>query len=208
MKDTLTPSNLALFALFVLPGLISMAVYRLRMPARLNDWGSALVQGLFYSSLNYVLLLPAIILIHRNGYPEIHPARYWGAVLLIVFLAPAIWPILLTRVYRQYWINKLIRVPYPTTWDYVFEAREAEFVLLRLTDGRFVGGYWGPGSYAGAHPNEGDIFISAAYHVDENGKLGQPVADSAGLHVWKDSYTSIEFFKAPALRDPPLNFDQ
>ncbi|HEX8455162.1 MAG TPA: DUF6338 family protein [Longimicrobium sp.] len=117
MKDTLTPSNLALFALFVLPGLISMAVYRLRMPARLNDWGSALVQGLFYSSLNYVLLLPAIILIHRNGYSEIHPARYWGAVLLIVFLAPAIWPILLTWVYRQHWINKLIRVPYPTTWD-------------------------------------------------------------------------------------------
>jgi hypothetical protein len=208
MKDTLTPSNLALFALFVLPGLISMAVYRLRMPARLPDWGSALVQGLFYSSLNYVLLLPAIILIHRNGYPELHPWRYWGGVLLMVFAAPAIWPILLVWAYRLPRIAKLIQVPYPTTWDYVFRSREAEFVLLRLTDGRFIGGYWGPGSYAGAHPNEGDIFISAVYQVDETGKFGTPVPHSAGLHIRKDSYTSIEFFKVPALQEPPLNFDQ
>ncbi|HEX8670852.1 MAG TPA: DUF6338 family protein, partial [Longimicrobium sp.] len=155
MKDAITPASLVLFALFVLPGLISMAVYRLRMPARLNDWGSALIQGLFYSSLNYVLLLPFIILVHRDGYPAIHPLRYWGSVLAMVFVAPAIWPNLLVWVYKRPQIADRIQVPYPTTWDYIFRDRQAEFVLLRLADGRFVGGYWGAGSHAGAHPNDG-----------------------------------------------------
>lgn len=208
MKEMLTPTTLVLFALFVLPGLISMAVYRLRMPARLPDWGNALVQALFYSSLNYVLLLPLIIALHRNGFPEAHPWQYWGGVLTMVFVAPVVWPTLLVGLYRNPWVVRRIQVPYPTTWDYVFSGREAQFVLLRLTDGRFIGGYWGPGSYAGAHPNEGDLYISAVYNVDSEGRFGHPVPDSAGMHIRKDAYTSIEFFKVPALQNPPLNFDE
>lgn len=207
MKDALTPTTLVLFALFVLPGLISMAVYRLRMPARLPDWGSAIVQGLFYGALNYVLLLPLILLIHQDGYAQLHTWRYWGAVLVMVFVAPAVWPLVLVWAYRAPWAARWIKVPYPSVWDYTFRRREAQFVLLRLTNGRFIGGLWGPDSYAGGHPHEGDIFHSRAYRVSETGEFQGPVPGSAGVHVRGDAYTSVEFFHAPVPRDPPQNFD-
>ena len=207
MKDALTPTTLVLFALFVLPGLISMAVYRLRMPARLPDRGSAIVQGLFYGALNYVLLLPLILLIHRDGYAQMHPWRYWGVVLVAVFVAPAVWPLLLVWAYHAPALARWVQVPYPSVWDYVFRGREAQFVLLRLTSGRLVGGLWGPDSYAGGHPHEGDIYISRAYRVSESGDFEGPVPRSAGVHVRREAYTSVEFFHLPVSQDPPQNFD-
>jgi hypothetical protein len=207
MKDALTPTTLVLFALFVLPGLISMAVYRLRMPARLADPGSAIVQGLFYGALNYVLLLPLILFIHRDGYAELHPWRYWAGVLAMVFVAPAVWPVLLVWAYHTPWLARWINVPYPSVWDYVFRGREAQFVLLRLANGELIGGLWGPDSYAGQHPHEGDIFISSVYRVSESGDFEEPVPRSAGVHVRGGAYTSVEFFHLPVPHDPPHNFD-
>lgn len=55
--------GIGLFMLAVLPGLVSTAVYRLIMPARAVEWGDAVVQGLFYSTVNLVLGAPWLYLI-------------------------------------------------------------------------------------------------------------------------------------------------
>ncbi len=58
MKDVLTLQGVGFFILFVVPGLISMTVYRLLIPAPAAQWADAIVQSLFYSSLK----------IRRGGY--------------------------------------------------------------------------------------------------------------------------------------------
>lgn len=195
MKD-LTPQSLVLFAIFVLPGLTAMSVYRLMMPARAMDWAQSVLQGLFYSTANYVLLLPLVVFVQRDGYAQAHPLQYWGGVLFLVLVAPMCWPLLLARIFRSTRLMSNVRLPFPTIWDYVFVRRKRHFVLIRLNDGTFVGGYWGEGSQAGTHPNDGEIFISQAYTVDDKGNFLAPVPNSAGLHIRRDQYMYVEFFTA------------
>ncbi|HEX8904478.1 MAG TPA: DUF6338 family protein [Longimicrobiaceae bacterium] len=201
MKD-LTPQALVLFALFVLPGLTSMTVYRLLMPARTIDWAQAVLQGLFYSTANYVLLLPLVVYIHRDGFAAAHPLRYWAVVLLMVVVAPMGWPILLVKAFNSPRLTRRLRLPFPTVWDYVFHGARPAFVVIRLNDGRFIGGYWGPESIAGTHPNDGDLFVSKAYDVDDTGKLGSEIPSSAGLHIRKDQYSYVQFFRSEDDADP------
>jgi len=179
-----------------------MAVYRLLMPVRTMDWAQAILQGLFYSAVNYVLLLPLVVFVHRGGYLELHPLRYWAAVLVMVLVAPMCWPLLLARAFDSHRLSSRLQLPFPTIWDYVFRRNRPAFVLVRLNDGRFVGGFWGPGSKAGTHPNDGDLFISAAYAVDENGKFLAALPRTAGLHVRKEQYAYVQFFTEPTDEAP------
>jgi hypothetical protein len=208
MKGTLDVPTLALFALFVLPGLISMAIYRLRMPARQVEWAESLVQGLFYSSINYVLLLPLILFISQPGYSVAHPWTYWALVLFSVVVAPVVWPSLLVMAFRWRRVSRLLKVPFPTVWDSLFDQqKEPLFMLIHLTDGRRIGGYWGPGSYAGSYPHDGDLYVSAVYEMDDSGRLTRPVADTAGLHIRKEQYSFVEFLRVPE-RQPAMNFSE
>lgn len=200
MKD-LTPQSLVLFALFVLPGLTSMTVYRLIMPARSIDWAQSVLQGLFYSTANYVLLLPLVVYIHRDGYAGLHPLRYWAVVLLMVVVAPMCWPLLLVKAFSSPRLAGRLQLPFPTVWDYVFHGPPPTYVVIRLNDGRFIGGYWGRGSKAGTHPNDGDLFLSTAHEVDDTGRLGGEIPNSAGLHIRKDEYVYVQLFKKPVTVD-------
>ena len=196
MKD-LTPQSLVLFAIFVLPGLTAMSVYRLMMPARAMDWAQSVLQGLFYSTANYVLLLPLVVFIQRDGYADAHPLQFWGVALFVVVVAPMCWPLLLVKALESPRVSGRLQLPFPTIWDYTFRGKPPAFVIVRLNDGRYVGGYWGRGSKAGTYPNDGDLFISVAHEVDENGRVGLPIPNTAGLHIRKDQYAYVQFFRAP-----------
>lgn len=186
-----------LFLVFVVPGLISMSVYRLLMPARSLQWDQAVLQGLFYSSVNLLLTLPITAHITQPGYLASHPRRSWALLLGSLFVAPMLWPLLLRGLFRWSWFARKIQIPYPTAWDYVFDARESAFVLVHLRNGSLIGGYWGPGSYAGSFPNDGDVYLEAVYQVDEHGRFGDPVDDTRGVLLRKDEYSYLELFAIP-----------
>jgi hypothetical protein len=174
MKDVLTLQGVGFFILFVVPGLISMTVYRLLMPARAAQWADAVVQSLFYSSLNFALLSPLIYWLYAGEIPARHPLLLAAGALLVLAIFPVLWPIGLLKLYRWKWLARKIHVPHPTVWDYFFDKREPVFVLVRLNNGSLIGGFWGVNSYAGSFPNDGDIYLEAVYRVDANGKFGNP----------------------------------
>jgi hypothetical protein len=178
--------TIELFIVFVLPGLISMSVYRLLMPAHAMEWGHAALQGLFYSSVNFVLLLPLISIVTAEGFATKQPAVYWTGAVFALFIAPVLWPLLLRALFRWHWFASKIQVPYPTAWDYFFDTRHPVFVLIHLNNDRLIGGYLGSNSYAGSFPNDGDIYLEAVYHVDEDGRFGDPIPDTKGLLMRKD----------------------
>jgi hypothetical protein len=197
MSVDLNIDALKLFVAIVLPGLISMQVYRLVMPARPLDWDNAVLEGLFYSLLNLILSLPILWPIHRGNFPADHPWLYICAAGVVILVLPILWPILLVRALKSRVLSRYLQLPFPTAWDFFFEKRRDVFALIHLKTGEMVGGYFGGHSYATSYPDEGDLYLEIVYRVNVDGTFGSPIEASQGLLVRKDEYTYIEFFKCP-----------
>jgi hypothetical protein len=64
-----------------------------------------------------------------------------------------------------------------------------------------IGGFWGPDSYAGSFPNDGDSYLQAVYEIDEHGKFGEAKEATRGVPTRKDQYTCLELFAVPPQED-------
>lgn len=190
-------TTIGLFVLVVFPGLISTTIYRLVMPARALDWGNALIQGLFYSAVNFVLGLPLLFWLVFGYDPLAHPVRYSIAAILLLFVTPIAWPLVLISIFKSKRLASRVQIPYPTAWDFFFDQREPGFLLVHLTNGKLLGGYWGTDSYAGSFPNDGDIYLEAVYSVNEGGEFGEPIANTRGVLLRKEQYSYVELFAVP-----------
>ena len=73
--------------------------------------------------------------------------------------------------------------PRPSSWDVAFEGASIGFVRVRMADGTWVAGYYGPNSYASSHPDARNLFLELAYEVDITGKIGDAITSSAGLVI-------------------------
>ena len=197
MDNFLNIDSVRLFIVLVFPGLISMKIYRLLMPARPVDWSNALVEGLFYSIINFALFLPLIIPIHLNNFPSDHPIWYAICGVAILLVGPILWPIVLTQIFRSKLLIGRLQIPYPTSWDYFFDKREPVFLLIHLNDGKMIGGYFGTDSYATSFPNHGDIYLQLVFKVNDDGTFDKPIEDTKGLLIRKEEYTYLEIFNVP-----------
>ncbi len=195
MKIAPNLESWTLFLVLVVPGLISMHVYRVLFAAREIDWKGGLVQALFYSSLNLAVCLPLLVPIHRDDFIVKHPYLYTAGLMLVLLVLPVVWPLLYRRLLKWQWLNSKIQLPYTTAWDFFFDRREPVFVLVQLKNGSMLGGYYGFRSYATSFPTEGDIYLETVYEVDEAGTFKEPIEDSNGAIIRKDQYELIEFFK-------------
>ncbi|HKP76698.1 MAG TPA: DUF6338 family protein [Longimicrobiaceae bacterium] len=189
--------TVGVFMFVLFPGLISIHVYRLIMPSRSVDWGDGLLQALFYSTINFVLGLPILFAFVFGYDPLEHPVRYCIAALLVLLVTPLIWPVLVVAIFKSNRFARRIQIPYPTAWDFFFNRREPAFVLVHLNSGALLAGYWGPDSYAGSFPNDGDIYLEAVYPVDKDGALGEPIPYTRGVLLQKQQYSYVELFSVP-----------
>lgn len=195
----ITPENVVLIVLAVMPGLVSAQFYRLLMPSRPIEWKESLSQGLFYSVANFALLSPLVWFVLNGTNRTSHAFWYWLAIVGLFIGGPVLWPFLLRAAFRWSPLRAKIQVPYPTAWDFFFDSRQPAFLLIRMNDGSLLGGYWGPSSYAGSFPNDGDIYLEATYHLKPDGKFASKVDGTRGALVRKDQYTLIELYSAPTL---------
>jgi len=190
--------QIILFGAFVMPGVVSLSIYGLLMPTRPLEWKDVLVQGLFYTLVNYALLVLAVAYIVNPAHLQSNPIEYWALVILVLVVGPIAWPVLWKWLLGTPLARQFLPSPYPTAWDYFFARRETAFVLIRLNDGTFIGGYFGPGSFASAFPAEGDMYLSATYKVDADGKFLEAVRGTRGVLIRKDQYSLIQIFEVPA----------
>lgn len=186
-----------LFVIFVLPGLVSMQVYRLLMPAKGIRWGTALLEGLFYSSVNYALLSPLVWYMHTGDFPDNHPEWYLVFGIIVLLIGPVSWPILLTVFVRKTNLARRLQLPFPSAWDFYFDQRRPAFVLIHLMSGNLIGGYYGPNSYTTSFPNHGNLYLEAVYEVSPDGTFGEPISDTDGIIIASNEYRYIELFTPP-----------
>lgn len=186
--------HLVLFFVFVLPGLISMKVYRLILPAVDIDWKTALLEGLFFSSVTLLIFFPVIYLIFSAELLYSIKIIICSALILVTSVGL---PFLLKYLLTKTRLSEVLNLPYPTAWDYFFDLREPCFLLIHLNNGKWIGGYYGINSYATSFPNQGDIYLEAVYRIEEDGTFGEVIEESYGLLLTRDQYEYIEIFHVP-----------
>jgi hypothetical protein len=197
MESILNNDKLILFMVFVFPGLVSMHVYRLMMPARAIDWATALLEGVFYSIANFALTLPLLALITGDGFSSAHPLSFWFILLAILIVFPMVWPSIWARLLRNSRLMKGLQSPHPTAWDWFFDTRRPVFMLVHLKNGKTIGGYYGKGSFASSYPLDGDLYLRAIYEIDSQHRFKGPIPYTRGLLIRKDEYSYIELFDVP-----------
>lgn len=173
-----------------------MHVYRLWMPARPIEWRTTILEAFFYSAVNFAICIP-IFAWFVTGHPEESPV--WGIIAgyFVFLIGPVLWPSIWVWFVRHTQFMKKLQLPYPTAWDAFFDRREPCFLLITLKSGAKIGGYYGLGSYASSFPDVGELYLSAVYKVDAEGKFLEAVPETKGLLIRKDEYTLIEFFNVP-----------
>jgi hypothetical protein len=198
MEGVLTREKIILFVVFVFPGLVSMHIYRLIMPARGIKSSAAFLEAAFYSILNFVIFLPILAPVAYKGFAVRPDWRVYLEAASILIVGPVLWPALFVITIRSRKLMRHLQLPYPTAWDAFFDRRNPCFLLVHLKDGGVIGGYFGFDSFAGAFPHEGDLYIEAVYSLDEDGHFAGPVEDTQGLLLRRDDYTYIELFNRRA----------
>lgn len=197
-----TLEALAVLVLALLPG----ALYTWAFERSVGRWGIGFSDRLFrfigISAFLHALAAPATYAIWRDylredAQPGLNnlPGWMWGAALLYVAVPSAL-GYLVAFGYQRQW--KPIRAVMgssapPTAWDAIFSGNPAGWVLMRLQSGRWIGGEYAKGSYAGGYPEPADLFLSKECWVDQEvedfirGADGLPIPNAFGVLVrWEE----------------------
>jgi uncharacterized membrane protein len=204
-----TGTALLILVAFVLPGFVTLLISE-RTHA-VKDTSSAferLLLALYYSVLTYAILA-LVAWLARYDRDDI---RYIyrdepsvGRILLFAFLAILVIPSAIATVSR-FWLVSPVRRRFiekarinpshqtPTAWDHFFEQKREAFIRATLTDGRVVGGYYGPGSFATYGEQARDLFIVVQWELDDDAWFVKPAEASVGLWLPKESVVSFELY--------------
>ncbi|MGL5859572.1 MAG: DUF6338 family protein [Angustibacter sp.] len=202
-----TIDQLFVVLLFVLPGSVYQFVRtRLRGPApddasAVNRVLRALGVSALLVSLYTVIAGPYLVTligetrVGAAGWAtRIREIGLCGVVLLIAIPAALA---MIDHLRRRYlptpqWL-RVAYDPTPSAWDFAFANRKETYIRLLTADDRWLGGWWGKGSWVSGYPEPRDIFISVAHQMKDNGSFGDPIEGSGGLYVRCDDVRAVEF---------------
>jgi len=185
--------NISFYLVLILPGLISLKIFHLIVPIHQKESSNDILDGLFYSSINALILVPVyFIMLYLEDTLGILIYFILYALMLLVSI---FFPFAIYKIRTKGYISNKLLLPYATSWDYYFGLREPCFVLIHLKDGKKVGGYYGQNSYASASPKEGDIYIEKVFKINKDSTFGDPISESSGLLITKENYDFIELYK-------------
>jgi hypothetical protein len=152
--------------------------------------------------------LPSLVDVSDKAIKVLHPVGLGMTILIAAVIVPAIVAALVYRPWRarivatfesnplrpiahfardiiarspvqleRRWIYSSV----PTAWDEAATKPANRFVRILLPDKRYVGGWYGPGSYVSTYPEPRDIFISDPFVMSGDGDFEKPLQGSMGL---------------------------
>ena len=189
---------------FIVPGFIADTVYRKIVALRSYEPKENLfLRYLTISAVNYGLWSWLIFLISRPEVSAQHPLLTSLCWELIIFISPLILGLIYGALSQKRIIERLMSKmrltaisPVATSWDYKFSrTRKPRWILVTLTDGSTVAGYWGNESFASSDGKLRDIYIERVYRVQGDGKPWlSPPNNNDGIWLPGKLIKSIEFF--------------
>ncbi|MGP4020920.1 DUF6338 family protein [Saccharopolyspora sp. 5N708] len=203
-----TVLQLALVVLVVLPGTTYQFLrerWRGPVPGE-RELGErvlrAVVASLVLDAVYVIAAGPQLLALVRGTNPRSwdglvqHP-RLAGVVGLLLFVVfPAV-----AAAAVSWWQRRKLRARFhrtPTAWDHAFRDRRSCFVRARLADGSWVGGWYGPRSYATSYPHPGELFLQSAWRMNPDGSFAARTPNSSGVYLRSTDITILELLDPPA----------
>lgn len=197
--DILEKGKLFLFVLFIMPGFISMRVYRLFHPSADSDTSKVLIDVVSYSCINFSILLIPIYLIEINNVFISHPVLYYLFYIFVLIIVPVLLPIILLKIRSCEKVKQVLPHPIGRSWDYFFSTRQCCWVLVTLKNGKKYGGYYGSQSFASNSPEPEQIYLEKHWALDDDGDLDHELTDTLGIIILTNEIESVEFIKVKTL---------
>jgi uncharacterized protein DUF6338 len=205
-----TGTAVLVLAAFVLPGFVTLMISE-RTHAVAGDVPTfdRLLLALYYSALIYgVLLVVALLVMNWNRHDIVELAHgkkplaeTAGLALAAVLIVPALFATLARLWLRSGLRGRMLDVlrinpthRTATAWDHFFEQEEEAMLRLTTRDGRVLGGYYGPESFAAYGSQRGGLFIEQQWELDGDGWFQSPVEASIGLWISHDEIVSFEVY--------------
>jgi hypothetical protein len=198
MKLETLPDLYFVLAVFV-PGFIYNGVLRQFVPLYASTQKETVfIKLLAASAFNYALCAPLIYFLYRpdligNGLRAV----IW---VLVVLVAPTLLALTRARLLRHdglRWFFRLLKLrpisPIPTGWDWMFSRTDPCFVLITLTDGTEIAGFFGANSMASSDPDRRDIYIEKVYKVSADTTAWTELEGSLGMHINGNQIAYMEF---------------
>jgi hypothetical protein len=91
----LSVPTLLLFAAFVVPGAISLQIYKLKVPSPDRTLQERLLEAVVFGTVNFALLYWAIAYALAEHTMRNRPVLSYLVLVLCLFVAPTIWPFIL-----------------------------------------------------------------------------------------------------------------
>jgi hypothetical protein len=200
MPDLKTPENFYLLLFFIVPGLVIVYVRSRFISGRTPSHTENVLGYLVLSLLYYSVTLPFIEQALAIREPWVARATIWIALTLV---GPAIFGLLLGVWAQKEWgprtANTLglstIHV-IPAAWDWRFSKipRGGMFVMVTLTTGESVAGFFGSKSFASSDTNERDLYLEEEYIVNESGEWESRPA-KVGILIPVKEIRYVEFWE-------------
>ena len=194
MMSIWEPDKLVLFLIFFVPGFVSLKVWALLAPSERRDFSRSLFEVIGYSALNFAALSWIIILVHSGELRTGAPVWYYVLLVVIMLVAPALWPFLLRALSRSRTVKRLRLDPFLKPWDSVFVERKSYWVILHLTNGKRIGGKFSTRSFASSYPAEEQIYLEELWKLDKQGAFEKAIERSRGIIVSASDLIGIELF--------------
>lgn len=193
---SLNPAEFAAVIALFLPGFVSLRIDRLIHPNRDRPATDSLIEILGYSLLNAGIFSWAILLASRELIDSSPNYFILGALaLLVCLLGPAAWPWLLRSAQKWLAERDIVLRPHFNAWDDYFSRKEACWVIIHLSDGSSVGGYFGQKSRASTGSQAGNIYLEEIWQLGSSGDFLKAVPESKGAIFRPGDYLWIEMRK-------------
>jgi hypothetical protein len=153
--------------------------------------------------LNYGVWSPLIYLLVTNSLFANSPSCQAITWLVIIFISPIALALVTAKLSQENILSRcmgrlprLVRLrpisPIPTGWDWIFGRTDPCFVIVTLTDGNLIAGYFGLQSLASSDPARRDIYLERQYVIPNDGEW-QEVPDARGIYIEGSHIAFIEF---------------
>ncbi len=194
--SSLTPNTWLLILFALVPGFVANRVFALWCPTQKQDWEKALLEPITWSAINLLFWWWLVLPILQTPFEQLSG---WH-LLWVNAIVCAVSPTILASVWYWFrtreWTHQKLGLDHPTPrgWEFFLRKTPHFFVLFHLKNGKMVGGYFGPKSYASTYPQEPEIYVQEIWRVDDDGRFLEKVKGSFGSVIRQSEWERIEFF--------------
>ena len=185
-------SKLAYFIFFALPGFISLQIWALIVPTSEKPFKDSIPDALGFGILNAMVGGPLVVVLAPNN-----PWYFYALLILTLVVLPATWPFLTKWCLGKLFEYDVILNQSRNGWDALFKRREPLFVIVHLSDGRRIGGFFGAVSFAGLYPASGHLYLEQLWNLNAKGHFVDPIPGSRGIVLRPEDYHFIELLAVP-----------